>query len=97
MLGDAAGYVDAITGEGLSLALQSASSLGALLPSAIARGASTSALRPYERDYQRAYRRYAFFARALVELSAHPGVRRRVLRLLGEHPSLFDRVLRLVG
>ncbi len=97
LLGDAAGYVDAITGEGLSLALQSASILGELLPSAIARGASTWALRPYERDYQRAYRRYAWLARALVELSAHPGARRRVVRLLGEHPSLFDRVLRLVG
>lgn len=93
LLGDAAGYVDAITGEGLSLALSMAAVLGETLPCAIASGATAESLRPYERAHQRAYRRYAFLARALVDLSARPAWRRRVLRFLAAHPRLFERVL----
>ncbi|HEX9049411.1 MAG TPA: NAD(P)/FAD-dependent oxidoreductase, partial [Anaeromyxobacter sp.] len=38
LLGDAAGYVDAVTGDGLALALCCAEDLAALLPGALARG-----------------------------------------------------------
>jgi flavin-dependent dehydrogenase len=97
LIGDAAGYVDAITGEGLSLALASAAALGRTLPGALAQGASAQALRPYEVAYQRAYGRYAWLARTLVYLSARPALRRRIIRVLGAHPRLFDRVLRAVA
>ena len=97
LLGDAAGYVDAITGEGLSLAFEAARSLGEILPIAIARGAGERALAPYEKAYLRAYRRYAWLARGLVELSSRPALRRRVVRFLGAHPLLFEQILRRVA
>ncbi|MFO0587401.1 MAG: NAD(P)/FAD-dependent oxidoreductase [Polyangiaceae bacterium] len=96
LLGDAGGYVDAITGEGLSLAFEAARILGEVLPIAIARGAGEAALAPYEKAYLRVYRRYAWLARALMELSYRPALRRRVIRFLGAHPPLFEQVLRRV-
>lgn len=97
LLGDAAGYVDAITGEGLSLAFTSAATLGELLPAAVAHGATTRALAPYQRAYRNAFRRYARLARALLHLAARPALRRRVIRFLGRHPQLFDRVLQVTS
>src|SRR5205823_1754283 len=47
LLGDAGGYVDAITGEGLSLAFASALELAHLLPSAIAAGAGAETFAPW--------------------------------------------------
>ena len=44
LLGDAAGYLDAITGEGLSLAFAGARSLGEIVPEALLRGASARLL-----------------------------------------------------
>jgi flavin-dependent dehydrogenase len=93
LLGDAAGYVDAITGEGLSLAFHAAEALAAILPEALRSGATRESLRPYERAFVRAFRRYSFFARALLALSRRPRWRRRVVRLLGKHPRLFEAAL----
>jgi len=58
LVGDAGGYLDAITGEGLSLAFEGALALGRILPEALARGAGRDALRPYEREVEGSYRRY---------------------------------------
>jgi flavin-dependent dehydrogenase len=96
LLGDAAGYVDAITGEGISLALVSARALAKILPEALAGGATRSSLRPYERALRRAFFRYEMLTRALLSLARRPTLRRRVIRLLGERPSLFERVLHVV-
>jgi flavin-dependent dehydrogenase len=94
LVGDAAGYVDAITGEGVSLALVGARALGELLPGAIARGATKSSLQPYHRAIQRAFFRYAALTRAVLALARRPALRRRVIRLLGAHPPLFDQILK---
>ena len=93
LLGDAAGYVDAITGEGLSLAFHCAEALAAILPSALARGAGREALRPYEEESARAYRRYSLVARGVLGLSRHPSLRHAIVRLLGRQPWLFDALL----
>jgi flavin-dependent dehydrogenase len=93
LLGDAAGYLDAITGEGLSLAFDCALRLAALLPDAIARGARAAHLLPYARAFRRRYRHYAWLTRALLAIARRPLLRRRVIALLGAHPSLFDAIV----
>jgi flavin-dependent dehydrogenase len=95
LLGDAAGYIDAITGEGISLALVSARALGETLPDAILKGATKASLRPYERALQKAFFRYEMLTRGLLSLAARPALRRRVIRLLGRSPTLFKRVLQV--
>ncbi len=93
LLGDAGGYVDAVTGEGLSLAFTCAKALAGVLPAAIASGATRESLRPYERAAAREYRRYALVCRSMLILLRAPRVRRPVLRFLGCHRGLFDTLI----
>jgi flavin-dependent dehydrogenase len=98
LVGDAGGYVDAITGEGLSLAFEEARLLGEALPGALARGAGREALRPWERAVARRYRRYAAVARLVLAVARRPRMRELALRRLEEHPALFSAlVARAVG
>ena len=48
LVGDAAGYMDAITGEGLSLGFEQARLLAEVLPDAVAHGATGQSLARYE-------------------------------------------------
>lgn len=54
LVGDAAGYVDAITGEGLSLGFEQARLLAEVLPDAVAHGATGQTLARYEEGSGRA-------------------------------------------
>lgn len=85
LIGDAAGYLDAITGEGLGLSFQQAHALGA----ALARGDLGS--------YVRACRRLARLSDGLTEAllfcERRPWLRRRLVRELGRRPALFSRLL----
>ncbi len=94
LLGDAAGYVDAITGEGLSLAFACAAALATILPDALARGAKRDALAPYERAFASLFRRYAWVTRSLLVVSRHLKLRRELVRFLSAHPKAFDALLR---
>ncbi len=94
LLGDSAGYVDAITGEGLTLAFASAQVLGELLPEATKR---PEVLCRYASAHRALFRRYALTAGSLLWLSRHPELRRRVVRLLSHFPGLFSGALRLVA
>lgn len=95
LIGDAAGYVDAITGEGISLALRCAVALAGMLPQAIERGAPRSAFGAYERFFAREFRRYALPCHLVLALSRRPRLRRRLLGWLGAHPRIFDRLIAL--
>jgi flavin-dependent dehydrogenase len=95
LIGDSAGYVDAITGEGVSLAFVCAQALGAILPAALERGATRETLIPYERAAAREFRRYALVCRSVLALARRPRLRRPVLHFFGAHPHLFDRVIAL--
>ncbi len=95
LVGDAAGYVDAITGEGLSLALACGQALGEGLPAALARGAGRAALAPYERFAAREFRRYALVCRTVLAVARRPLLRRGALHILGRHPRMFDRLIAL--
>jgi len=85
LIGDAAGYLDAITGEGLGLSFQQAHALGA----ALASGDLTS--------YTATCRRLARLSDALTEsllfCERRPWLRRRLVRELGRRPALFSRLL----
>jgi 2-polyprenyl-6-methoxyphenol hydroxylase-like FAD-dependent oxidoreductase len=93
LLGDAAGYVDAITGDGLALAFCCAEDLAALLPAALARGADVAALRPFEAAWRRRFRPYAAYTRVMLALARHRAVRRRVLALAAARPIPFEKVV----
>lgn len=94
LVGDAAGYVDAITGEGLSLGFEQARSLADVLPSALAAGATVASLARYERDSARSFRRYARLANALLWMARRPRLRRFVVNRLIEVPAVFGVALR---
>jgi menaquinone-9 beta-reductase len=95
LVGDAAGYVDAITGEGLSLALAGARALGELLPEALAKGATKDALEPYARAIRRMFLRYEALTRGVLALARRPSLRKRVVKELGRRPALFSALLRV--
>jgi flavin-dependent dehydrogenase len=88
LIGDAAGYLDPLTGEGIRLGLESARALVRCL----------LADRPqrYERAWRRLARRYWWFTSALLRARRSPRVSRRLVPLLARHPRLFDWALDLL-
>src|SRR6267378_459054 len=95
LIGDAAGYVDAITGQGLSLAFAASAVLMEALPDDL-----SADLRPaferYEAGVRARWLRYALPAHALVALSRRPRLRRSGLRSMARFPSAFGVVVRIV-
>lgn len=85
LVGDAAGYRDAITGEGISLAL--------LQASALARAIEMQDLSTYERQARRLNTLPFAFIRMLLEVEARPRLRRRFIAALNREPSLFAQLL----
>ena len=96
LLGDAAGYVDAITGQGLSLAFAASALLFEALPADLGQDLEP-ALRRYDRELRSRFRRYALPAQALVWLSRHPRLRSSLLRSVSRVPGMFDTLLGLVA
>jgi 2-polyprenyl-6-methoxyphenol hydroxylase-like FAD-dependent oxidoreductase len=93
LLGDAAGYVDAITGEGLSLAFASAIDLAALLPAALAQNATALALAPFARRQSERFRRYSRLTTAVLTLARFRPIRRAAIRSLAASPRLFESLV----
>lgn len=82
LVGDAAGYVDALTGEGIAVSLASARSLASCL----------AADRPdaYERAWRRESRRYRLITSALLWAARRPAVRRSIVPAAERLPRVFD-------
>jgi flavin-dependent dehydrogenase len=93
LLGDAAGYVDAITGEGVSLALVSAEALADCLPDAVRSGGAVRSFAPYSRTARQAFRAYAWTAHAVLGLARRPRLRRLALASLATRPQTFRWLL----
>ncbi|MGV0698371.1 NAD(P)/FAD-dependent oxidoreductase [Mycolicibacter sinensis] len=81
LVGDAAGYEDALTGEGISLAVKQA----AAAVDAIAADAPAS----YERAWHRLTRHYRLVTRALVLASAPRATRRAIVPACAALPGVF--------
>jgi flavin-dependent dehydrogenase len=88
LVGDAAGCLDPLTGEGITVGLLSARALVA----AIARGAG---LRRYALQRRRLMLVPRTLTRLLLVAAHHPGVRHGFARGVARHPALFDRLVAL--
>lgn len=93
LLGDAAGYLDAITGEGLSLAFQEAVILAHLLAEKQSGKPLESVLRRYERRVARLRRLPETWIRLLLFAEVRPWLRRRLVAALARDEGLFSRLL----
>lgn len=85
LVGDAAGYLDALTGEGLALAFGCAKALIARVADGDPAG--------YERDYRVIGRRYRLITAALLSAAARPALRRRIVPTAARLPSVFGAVV----
>lgn len=89
LVGDAAGYVDALTGEGLSLGF------------AQARAAVGALARDRPGEYERAWRRLSWPAdlptAVLVRAGRVAALRRRIVRAAAAAPTLFDAAVSAVA
>ncbi|MBT3163854.1 NAD(P)/FAD-dependent oxidoreductase [Streptomyces sp. Vc74B-19] len=88
-VGDAAGYVDALTGEGVCLALTGARALVANL----CRGTPGR----YDADWSRATRRYRLLTELLVRARQQPALGPRIVPVAARLPRLFDAVVNALG
>jgi flavin-dependent dehydrogenase len=83
LVGDAAGYVDALTGEGIALGLTSAQALIATLEQPAAWTSTWRALT----------RRHRQLTRVLLAVSGRPALRRQMIRAFRRYPSAFGALL----
>lgn len=85
LIGDASGSVDAVAGEGLTLAFRQALALAEAL--------ERNDLAAYEVEHRRARKRPVMMSRLLVALSDHRHLRHRVVSAFASEPSLFSKLL----
>jgi menaquinone-9 beta-reductase len=89
LVGDAAGYLDAITGEGLAVALHgSAALVAAILAGDLSR---------YAAAHRRIHRLPDAMTSLVLALERRPRLRRRAIRALAADPALFSRLLGVHG
>ncbi|HEY3174894.1 MAG TPA: NAD(P)/FAD-dependent oxidoreductase [Candidatus Polarisedimenticolia bacterium] len=95
MLGDAGGFVDPFTGEGVFVALSGAR----MLARAVAREGleSAAALASYEREFHSAFGSKFQLCRLLQVVIARPWLARRVARALASRKDLADRMVGTTG
>ena len=89
LVGDASGYLDAITGEGMAVALHHSA---ALVEALVAGDLSL-----YARAHRRIARLPDFMTSLVLGLERRPALRRRALRALAAEPALFSRLLGIHG
>jgi flavin-dependent dehydrogenase len=87
LIGDAAGTVDAITGEGLRLAFSQATALAECM--------AAGDLTPYQQIHDRLTLRPRLMARLMLMLDGQPRLQGRTLAVFQKHPEIFRRLLAL--
>jgi flavin-dependent dehydrogenase len=85
LVGDASGSVDAITGEGICIALEQAE--------AIAESIRAGDLEQYNRRHPAIMRRARLMAAVLSTMNKHHHLRRKILAGLAQDSQLFERML----
>ncbi|HUV48151.1 MAG TPA: NAD(P)/FAD-dependent oxidoreductase [Actinomycetes bacterium] len=86
LVGDAAGYVDALTGEGLAVGFASARAAVAAVV--------TGDREQYSRDWRRVTRRFRWSTEVLLRTTQRQGPRRAMLPLADTVPSVFREAVR---
>lgn len=99
LLGDAAGFYDPFTGEGVTLALRTAELAAGAISAALARTAAAPAgrLLRYERERAAATRDKFRFNRLLQVAVGWPDAANAVARRLARRPDLADRLVGIAG
>jgi flavin-dependent dehydrogenase len=97
LVGDAAGYLDAITGEGIDLALRSGSAAARTIAALLlaGRAADARALRPYAHAHAAIVRDAERLTRFVLLLARHPWLARRAISALDRTPALFGHLLQV--
>jgi flavin-dependent dehydrogenase len=94
LVGDAGGYLDPITGEGISLALQGAHWAAEAIDAALrADDLSAARLAPYHRRVERSLRHYMVLTRLILRLVRHGRLAALVARRLAGCPGLYSTLL----
>ena len=89
LVGDAAGYVDALTGEGLGIAFAAA---GLLVESVVA-----DRPQDYDRRWRRMSRRYRLLTAAVLQASAMGPVRPWIVPAAAQFPRVFRGIVNLLA
>jgi flavin-dependent dehydrogenase len=89
LVGDAAGYIDALTGEGLGLAFGAAE----LLVNCVAADQPGA----YDRRWRQMTRRYRVLTAALLHASSHATVRSGIVPAAQAMPNVFGRAVNLLA
>jgi flavin-dependent dehydrogenase len=89
LVGDAAGYVDALTGEGLGLAFGAAE----LLVDCVLADRTED----YDRRWRQLTRRYRMLTAALLQASAYAPARSRIVPAAVAMPTVFTRIVNLLA
>jgi len=98
LVGDAAGFYDPFTGEGIGMALRGAEIAAEILDGALVRGRTgRRALEPYEAERRRLFRSRLWLDRLLQVLLKSPRLTDWVARRLRRDPSLADLLARVTG
>jgi len=98
LAGDAAGFYDPFTGEGLYTALRSAELLAEVAHPALESGdVSAAALAAYGRAKRAAFRDKARVTRALQFVIAHRRIANAAARLLSRRPALMSLLMGVIG
>jgi menaquinone-9 beta-reductase len=87
LLGDASGSVDAVTGEGMSLAFRQAD--------ALAQALQAGDLRQYAAQHKMIGARSRMMASLMLSLEWHSELQRRALASLAKRPPLFESLLKI--
>jgi flavin-dependent dehydrogenase len=94
LVGDAGGYLDPITGEGISLALQGAYWAAEVVDDALRRDdLSAARLRPYHTRLEQALGHYKILTRAVLSLVRHERLAGLLVRRLACCPELYSSLL----
>ena len=89
LVGDAAGYVDALTGEGLGIAFSAAE----LLVNCVV----ANRVDDYDLQWRRMSRRYRLLTAGVLRASALPLVRSRIVPAANAFPGAFTRMVNLLA
>jgi flavin-dependent dehydrogenase len=94
LVGDAGGYLDPITGEGISLALQGAYWAAEVVADALRRDdLSAARLQPYHMRLERAFGHARVLTRAMLSVVRHKWLATFLVRRLACCPELYQRLL----
>jgi flavin-dependent dehydrogenase len=89
LVGDAAGYIDALTGEGLGIAFGGAQ----LLANCIA----TGTVGAYDKQWRAMSRRYRVMTAGLLAASRNRWIRSAIVPAASRLPAVFNRAVNLLA